>query len=66
MKTNKQIQNQTQSQDQDQTSKKEVIKKKYSQGLPVFNPFAGGIDVGDTFFDVATPEGPFPSYTISL
>lgn len=32
-------------------------KKRFSQGLPVFNPFAGGIDVGDTMFDVAISDG---------
>jgi len=34
-----------------------VLKKKHGQGLPVFNPFAGGIDVGDTMFDVAISDG---------
>lgn len=32
-------------------------KKRFSQGLPVFNPFAGGIDIGDTKFDVAISNG---------
>ena len=32
-------------------------KKRYSQGLPVFNSFAGGIDIGDTIFDVAISDG---------
>ena len=32
-------------------------KKKHSQGLPVINPFAAGIDVGDTQYDVAISDG---------
>lgn len=35
----------------------EVKKKRYSQGLPVFNPYAAGIDVGDTRYDVAISDG---------
>ena len=57
MKKNKQTESLIQTQNQNQTSKKEVIKKKYSQGLPVFNQFAAGIDVGDTFFEVAISDG---------
>ena len=34
-----------------------VKKKRYSQCLPVYNSFAGGIDVGDTMFDVAVSDG---------
>ena len=44
-------------QTQEQTLKEEVKKKKFSQGLPVFNQFAAGIDVGDTFHDVAISDG---------
>ena len=44
-------------QTQEQTSKGVVIKKKFSQGLPVFNQFAAGVDVGDTFYDVAISDG---------
>ncbi len=57
MKKHTQTVSQLQAQNQNQTSKKEVITKKYSQGLPVFNPFAAGIDVGDTFFEVAISDG---------
>ena len=32
-------------------------KKSFSQGLPVFHPYAGGIDIGDTAFDVAVSDG---------
>lgn len=32
-------------------------KKKHSQGLPVINPHAAGIDVGDTQYDVAISDG---------
>ena len=32
-------------------------KKKHSQGLPVINPYAAGIDVGDTQYDVAISDG---------
>ena len=35
----------------------EVKKKKYSKGLPVFNPFASGIDIGDCLIDVAVSDG---------
>ena len=34
-----------------------VKKKRFSQGLPVFHPYAGGIDIGDTAFDVAVSDG---------
>jgi transposase len=34
-----------------------VKKKRYSQGLPVFNPYACGIDIGDTINDVAISDG---------
>lgn len=43
--------------DQMKTSVESVKKKRYSQGLPVFNPYAGGIDVGDTKHDVAISDG---------
>jgi transposase len=35
---------------------KELKKKRHSQGLPVLNPDAAGIDVGDTQFDVAISD----------
>lgn len=38
-------------------SNESVKKKKYSQGLPVFNPFTAGVDVGDTMYDVAISDG---------
>ena len=31
-------------------------KKRFSQGLPVYNPYAAGIDVGDTNYDVAISD----------
>jgi len=34
-----------------------VKKKRFSQGLPVYNPHAAGIDVGDTKHDVAIADG---------
>jgi len=34
-----------------------VKKKKFSQGLPVFNAHAAGIDIGDTMNDVAISDG---------
>jgi transposase len=37
--------------------KREMKKKRLSQGLPVVNPHAAGIDVGDTRFDVAISDG---------
>lgn len=37
--------------------KSEIKKKKHSQGMPVLNPFAAGIDVGDTMHDVAISDG---------
>ena len=38
-------------------SKVKVKKKKYSQGLPVYNHHAAGIDIGDTNHDVAIEDG---------
>jgi transposase len=35
----------------------EVKKKRYSKGLPVFNPYAAGIDIGDILIDVAVSDG---------
>jgi hypothetical protein len=50
--------------------KSEVQKKRHSQGLPVLNPYAAGIDVGDTMHDVAISDGAsgfevreYPSFT---
>jgi len=37
--------------------KEEVKKKRFSQGLPVFNPHAAGIDIGDTMNFVAVSDG---------
>ena len=39
---------------------KEIVKKgieKFSTGLPVFNPHAAGIDIGDTLQCVAISDG---------
>lgn len=48
-------------------------KKRHSQGLPVINPHAAGIDVGDTQYDVAISDGEsgyetreYPSFTEDL
>lgn len=38
-------------------STESMKKKKFSQGLPVFNPHAAGIDIGDTKIDVAISDG---------
>jgi transposase len=38
-------------------SSESVKKKKFGQGLPVFNPHAAGIDIGDTQIDVAISDG---------
>lgn len=38
-------------------STESMKKKKFSQGLPVFNPYAAGIDIGDTKIDVAISDG---------
>lgn len=53
--------------------KREVKKKRFSQGLPVINPYAGGIDVGDTKYDVAISDGisgfevrEYPTFTEDL
>ena len=37
--------------------KSEFKKTRHSQGLPVINPHAAGIDVGDTQYDVAISDG---------
>jgi len=42
---------------QPNVSNESVKKKKFSQGLPVFNPYAAGIDVGDTSYEVAISNG---------
>jgi transposase len=34
-----------------------VKKKRFSQGLPVFNPHTAGIDIGDAMIDVAISDG---------
>jgi len=43
--------------DQKKKPEETVKKKRFSQGLPVLNPFAAGIDVGDTRHDVAISDG---------
>jgi transposase len=43
--------------DQKNPSLEGVKKKRYGQGLPVFNPYSAGIDVGDTLYDVAISDG---------
>lgn len=43
--------------DQKNIPQETVKKKRFSQGLPVLNPFAAGIDVGDTRHDVAISDG---------
>jgi len=54
----------------ERNQKSEVQKKRHSQGLPVLNPYAAGIDVGDTMHDVAISDGisgfevrEYPSFT---
>lgn len=32
-------------------------RRRYTKGLPVFNPYAAGIDVGDTLYEVAISDG---------
>lgn len=53
--------------------KSELKTKKHSHGLPVINPHAGGIDVGDTQYDVAISDGQsgfecreYPAFTEDL
>jgi transposase len=53
--------------------KSDVKKKMHSQGLPVINPYAAGIDVGDTQYDVAVSNGgagfecrEYPAFTEDL
>ena len=48
-------------------------KKRFSKGLPVFNPHAAGIDIGDTFHAVAINDESggfevreYPAYTRDL
>ncbi|MGE5393856.1 MAG: IS110 family transposase [Candidatus Saccharibacteria bacterium] len=43
--------------DQKKIPQETVKKHRFSQGLPVLNPFAAGIDVGDTMHDVAISDG---------
>src|SRR5690554_2659797 len=43
--------------DQSTGSAAKFKKKKFSQGLPVYNPHAAGIDIGDTKHDVAISDG---------
>lgn len=43
--------------DQNRIPQESFKKKRFSQGLPVLNPFAAGIDVGDTRHDVAISDG---------
>jgi len=53
--------------------KREVKKKRHNQGMPVINPYAAGIDVGDIKFDVAISDGAtgfevreYPTFTDDL
>ena len=41
----------------DDSQKENVKKKSFSQGLPVFNPYAAGIDIGDKSNFVAISDG---------
>ena len=41
----------------DDSQKENVKKKRFSQGLPVFNPYAAGIDIGDKSNFVAISDG---------
>lgn len=43
--------------DQSNASGESFKRKIFSQGLPVFHPYAAGIDVGDTAYDVAISNG---------
>lgn len=43
--------------DQSKAPEESFKKKNFSQGLPVFHPYAAGIDVGDTIHDVAISRG---------
>jgi transposase len=43
--------------DQSNASESSFRKRIFSQGLPVFHPYAAGIDVGDTMHDVAISNG---------
>lgn len=43
--------------DQNNASESSIKKRIFSQGLPVFHPYAAGIDVGDTMHDVAISKG---------
>jgi len=43
--------------EENDASTESMKKKKFSQGLPVFNPHAAGIDIGDTKIDVAISDG---------
>lgn len=43
--------------DQKTGSNFSIKRKKFAKGLPVFNPYAAGIDVGDTMYDVAISDG---------
>jgi transposase len=57
----------------EKNQKREMKKKRLSQGLPVVNLYAAGIDVGDTRFDVAISDGEsgfevreYPTFTEDL
>lgn len=43
--------------DQSKAPEESFKRKIFSQGLPVFHPYAAGIDVGDTIHDVAISNG---------
>ncbi len=40
-----------------ETSTESLKQKKFSQGLPEYNPYAAGIDIGDSINDVAISDG---------
>ena len=53
--------------------KREVKKMRHSQGMPVINPYAAGIDVGDVSYDIAISDGAtgfevreYPTFTEDL
>jgi transposase len=59
--------------EQSSTLSMRVKMKKFSRGLPVFNHYAAGIDVGDTMYDVAISDGAeghevreYPTFTDDL
>jgi hypothetical protein len=43
--------------DEIRTQSQNFKQKRFSKGLPVYNPYAAGIDVGDTLYDIAISDG---------